>query len=287
MRCDCSGWMRGLAIVLLTFAPLSAAPVGTPVKKESSPAEKLRKELDQVISIEIVDQPLNLALNQLREHTKLNFALDLQTLAQMGINPEMPINGKFKEAKVRTVLRTVLGGLNLSFAIVGEVVLISSDEMTMYRQMQQRVSVDLDKVEFAQALRQLSRETATNLILDSRVAKDANHPVTLQAEDVPLETVVRLMSEMVGLKPVRVGNVLFVCSKVHAQELRNDPDLVNRAPMPTPGGPIVDPNAIPGGVGPRPGPAGPLAPPAPALEEKPKPDDPPPPPPPTKPERDR
>lgn len=284
MSCVSLGPSAGLALVLLAVAPLSAAPAGPQTKTESSPAEKLRKDLNQVISIDIIDQPLNLALNQLRDQTKINFVLDQQTLAQMGIGFETPVNGKFKDARVRSILRTILGGLNLNYAIVGEIVFVSTDEMTMYRQMQQRVSVDLDKVDLTQALRQLSRETATNLILDPRAAKEASQPVSIQAEDVPLETVVRLMAEMVGLKPVRVGNVLFVCGKAQAQELRNDPDLVNRTPGMTPGV-AVDPNAVPGpgGIAPRPGPPGPV-PPAPAVEEKPAD---PPPPPPAKPEREK
>lgn len=41
------------------------------------------------------------------------------------------------------------------------------------------------RVELAAALKGLARETATNLIVDGRVAKEAQTPVTLQAEDVP------------------------------------------------------------------------------------------------------
>ncbi len=57
--------------------------------------------------------------------------------------------------------------------------------------------------------------------------------MTLHLEDVPLETAVRLLSEMAGLKPVRVGNVLFVTSKDNAAELRQDPDL-SQPPQPLP-----------------------------------------------------
>ena len=46
-------------------------------------------------------------------------------------------------------------------------------------------------MEFARALKQIARETATNLVVDARVSKDAQTPVSLQMEDVPLETAVR------------------------------------------------------------------------------------------------
>jgi hypothetical protein len=115
-------------------------------------------------------------------------------------------------------------------------------------------------VDLAAALKQLSRETATNLMLDTRVGKEAKTDVSLQMEDVPLETAVRLVSEMAGLKPVKVGNVLFVTTKTLANEMRNDPDLnqpganVNPGMMPgVPGGPFppggVFPGGVPGGIG--------------------------------------
>ena len=44
--------------------------------------------------------------------------------------------------------------------------------------------------------------------------------MSLQLEDVPLETTVRLLVEMAGLKPVRVGNALFVTKKEVAAEMR-------------------------------------------------------------------
>ena len=49
--------------------------------------------------------------------------------------------------------------------------------------------------------------------------------MTLRLEDVPLETAVRLLAEMAGLKPVRVGNTLFITSKETAAEMRQDPDI--------------------------------------------------------------
>ena len=82
-----------------------------------------------------------------------------------------------------------------------------------------RISVDLEKMAFADALKQISRQTGVNLLLDTRVEKEAAAKVSLQMEDVPLETAVRLLAEMAGLKPVKVGNVLFVTGKANANEM--------------------------------------------------------------------
>ena len=57
----------------------------------------------------------------------------------------------------------------------------------------------------------------------------------MQAQDVSLEAAVSLLSEMAGLMPVRVGNVLFVTTKANAAAMRADPDrahLIGPCPLP-------------------------------------------------------
>jgi hypothetical protein len=244
-------------IIALSPGRLAAA---APDAKETpaSPAEKIKKLLDQTTSLEITEQPLNLALNQIREQTKINFVIDRFTIQQMGMDPEqLPVSAKLKDVKVRSALRSVLSPYNLGYAIIGDTVLVSTDDMVMLRQMKQRVSIDLDKVDLAAALKKLSRETATNLMLDARVGKEAKAEVSLQLEDVPLETAVRLVAEMGGLKPVKVGNVLFVTTKALATDMRNDPDLSQPV---VPGQPIPG-QPVPGvpGLPPPPG-GGPVPP---------------------------
>src|SRR5260370_3867154 len=212
----------GLAVgfvLLLAACVLVAAPAGPEAPaKAAGPAENLKKQLDQNVTLEINDQSLSAAINQIREQTKINFVVDKLTIQQMGMDPEqMLVSTKLKDVKARTALRAVLSPYNLGYAIIGDTVLVSTDDMAMYRQLHQRVNIDLEKVTLGAALKKLSKDTAANVLLDPRVAaKDAGAAVTLQMEDVPLETAVRLMSEMAGLKPVRVGNVLFVTTKIHA-----------------------------------------------------------------------
>ncbi len=225
----------GLALTLaLTPAVLVAA--GADAKEQATPAEKVKKQLDQNVSVEITDQTLTLALNQLREQTKINFVLDKLGIQQMGQDPDqMPVNVKLKDVKARTALRSILSPYNLGYAIIGDTILIGNDDMVMQRQMKQRVSLDLEKADLAAALKQLSKETATNLLLDTRAAKEGKTAVSLEMEDVPLDTAVRLLAEMAGLKPVRVGNVLLVTTKAHAAELRSDPELNPNGAVPNPG----------------------------------------------------
>jgi hypothetical protein len=275
--------LLALALLVGPIVALSAAPVaeGTAPKAAETPAEKIRKDLDKLVSIEITDQPLTLAMNQLRDQTKVNIVVDRLTLNQMGIDPEsMPVSINLKDVKLRSALRSILTSHNLSFAIVSDTVIVSTDDVCMHRQMRQRVSVDSEKGDLASTLRKLARETGTNLIIDPKVTKEASAPVTMQLDDVPLDTAVRLMTEMAGLKVVRVGNVMFVCSKTTAAEMRQDPDLmgpggpgvpgVNDVPVPVPLPPgrggiqILPGNLVPPGVVP----AVPQLPAVPQPEEK-------------------
>jgi type II secretory pathway component GspD/PulD (secretin) len=274
-------WLVPAALVALGWslsaAALVAAPVGSGTgdsKKAEGPAERVRKALDQTTDVVIENQPLEAAVGILAEQTKLNFVFDRLTIQQLGVDlvnpPAAPVTVRLQQVKVRTALRSMLGQYNLSYAIIGEAVIITSEDMAMHRQMKQRVSVDLDGVQLATGLKQLAKETATNLLVDSRVSKEAQAPVTLQLDDVPLETAVRLMAEAAGLKPVRVGNVLYVTNKANAAELRADQDL---APMPQPGQPQALEDIIIGGgaVPARAIPAAPPAPPATAPADKPPP----------------
>jgi hypothetical protein len=127
--------------------------------------------------------------------------------------------------KLRQALRSLLEPQQIHFAIVGDRVAIGPMPVVMERQMGQTVSLDLDQMPFSEAMKRLAKETAVNLVVDARAGKVAETPVTLQAEDVPLETSVHLLAEMAGLKPVRVGNFLFVTTKELAAAMLSNPDL--------------------------------------------------------------
>jgi hypothetical protein len=124
-------------------------------------------------------------------------------------------------------------------------ILITSTELATTRQMKQRVNLDVDEVPLAKALRELARNYAFNVIIDPRFVKDANKPVTLILDGTSLETSVRLLAEMAGLKAVRMDNVLFVTNEERADKLRKEEkDL-----MPNPfDDPNIPPNLRAGGA---------------------------------------
>lgn len=269
----CSRWSAAVLLLAWTVTPAPAAGVSTDPDsrgKDGNSAEKISKALDQALTYEFNNQPLAEAISYFHDHSKIHFVLDRLTLQQMGITPEETmVTAKLENVKLRKGLRSVLGQYNLGYAVIGDSVLISSEEMVIFRQMRQRISLDLDKVQLDAALKKLARETATNLVLDTRVAKESQSAVTLKLEDVPLEVGVRLMADMAGLKPVRIGNVLYVTTKTNAVELRSDPDNSTPPTPPAPrNGEDVPAIGIPAVV-PAPAALPQAAPPAPAAAPKP------------------
>jgi hypothetical protein len=244
------------ALVLVVAPAISlGAPAGDSKSKGESAAEKVRKALDQPIDVDLVDQPMINAINVLKEQTKVNIVVDNFTLAQNGIDVNTAQgNVKQQGVKGRAALRAVLSQYHLGYAIIGDSVIITTEEMALHRQLKQKVSVDLEKIAFDTAIKDLAKETAVQLLVDKKVSKEAQTPVSLQLEDVQLETIVRLLCEQADLKPVRMGNVLYVTANAKAKELRAEPDL---APNPNyQGGPgnvqdmiNIAPGAIGGGIG--------------------------------------
>lgn len=252
----------------LAAAPLNPEGGGVPS------VQKVRKALEQPLNLEIQNSNLRQAVEQLREQCKVNFVLDTATLNQSGIDEgETPVHLHVQNGTVRTALRKLLSQHNLGFAIIQDFVLITSEEMAVYRQVRQPVDVHFQQSSLAAALDKLAAETGTNLLLDSRLGKkEGQTEVTLKLMDVPLEVAVRLLAEMAGLKMARLGNVLFVTSRTTALELRSEPDN-SRPPVPGIGGQPEDavPPAVRGMPGPPPAvvPAPPPPLPVPFKPEKP------------------
>src|SRR5947207_767799 len=82
---------------------------------------------------------------------------------------QLTVNVKVKNVKLRSALRTMLSPHSLTFGIVGDSVLIGTEDVVLYRQLRQRVSVDADHETFGKAVRELARETGVNVLIDRKV----------------------------------------------------------------------------------------------------------------------
>src|SRR6185437_14296781 len=225
---------------LLTACGLAFSAEGRDIKPPAAgetPAEKIRKALDQVRDLEINDHPLDAAVNQLREQTGINFVIDRATLAPSpwlpgammgtGINPTVPgpyahlrIGGQFHGMPLRTALTKMLRNHDLTHVLVGDTVFITTSGKATALQLGQAVSVNIEAKPLSEVLKRLSRDTGANVVLDPRAAKEGRTTLTLRLDEVPLETAVGLLADEAGLKAVRMNNVLYVTSEARAEKLR-------------------------------------------------------------------
>ncbi|MCI0637872.1 MAG: hypothetical protein L0Y72_31720 [Gemmataceae bacterium] len=200
---------------------------------DETPAERIRKALDQSLTLDFTGASLQEAIEHLKTKTRINFTLDNFAVQQMGFAVD-PINGGVgvmqfhlkneRGGKVRSALQRLLNSCNLSYVILEDTVLISTESIGLHRQMQQRVNISYEQVPLQKALKDLARRTGVNLVVDPRLTAEAQNKVTLQVDDASLETGVRLLAELGGLRAVRVGNVLFVTSEARAEKLhRQEP----------------------------------------------------------------
>jgi hypothetical protein len=237
-----------LAAALSLIWALAPAPASA----EETPSEKIRKALDQPIDLDLKENSLAQVAERFREKTKLDITID-RSGAFWGIGFALdpnaalpqPIEAKFKHTKARDALRKVFEPYGLMPFIVDDAVLLTGEDAGISKQLKQRVDVDLADVPLAAALKQLGRRKAINLVVDQKSAKQAEKKVSLQVDDVALETAVRLLAEQAGMKAARIDNVLYVTTPEQAASIAAD----NRAFLQTygPYGPLF--NNATGGVG--------------------------------------
>jgi hypothetical protein len=217
-------WALAVVVGLAAPVPQERKPGPTP------PDELIREALDRTVTLDIDGQPLHLAIKQLGEQSGVNIVLDRVAVQLLSLDPErVQVNFKGKDVKLRTALDSILDEHNLRIAVVGDVVLLTT-ERAMSQRMQQRVNIDFKNTDFAAAIKQLARDTTTCLTLDPRAAKEVKGTVSLRLENVTLETALRVMSEMVGLKAVAVGTGMVFCSRATpVTDIRGDTGEIAKA----------------------------------------------------------
>jgi type II secretory pathway component HofQ len=220
--------------LLLTWALSHAAVFGGDAKtpknakaaKEPPSIEQIRKALDRPVTIDFSGQSLMEALQHMREKAGVEMNLDQMALAVMGVNinenGDQPITLKSSGGKFGVTLRKLLASHQLTYVIFEDAILITTPELAVQRQMKQRVILDVNEQPLAKALRELARNYAFNLVIDPKLAEAAQKPVSLALDGATLETSVRLLAEMAGLKAARMDNVMIITSEERAEKLRKE-----------------------------------------------------------------
>jgi RNA polymerase sigma factor (sigma-70 family) len=134
-----------------------------------------------------------------------------------------------KNARLATVLRRILARLP-----VEATVLVRDDRLEVTTADAARAEVGVargqplpplvqaafDKTPLDKALREVAAATGVNVVVDVRAADKAKVAVTADLANVPVDTAVRVLTDMAELKPVRLGNVLYVTTPENAARLQ-------------------------------------------------------------------
>jgi type II secretory pathway component GspD/PulD (secretin) len=263
------GWSLSHSIVFGQNEPAKEAP------KAPAAAEKIRKTLDQILLLDYEGQSLEEAMRHLKEKTQIHFMVDQFALQNMGIpvgEVPMQVSLKGNGIKVRQALQRMLNPYGLTYVVLDDGVLVTTEDFGIQRQMRQRTPVDVKDVPLHKALRDLAKQTGVNLVIDPRVMKQAQASVSLEVEDATVETAMRLLAELGDLKAVRMGNVLFVTNDARAEKIRREEspqqnlpgvavgELLRAGNMGVGGGVVGVPGVVPA-LPPGAAPAAPAAPP--------------------------
>jgi hypothetical protein len=234
-----SAVLAGAVVVLLSLAVAAPAPaadqVKTVIKKLSMPID-LEKGIDK-------DTPLQDALAFLSDRYDLTILIDVQAFKEEPQVKEIE-NTKVRLAKMKgiplgTVLRLVLDQANSTALVRAGYVQIVPTHRAVREVYKGRegpyspiVHAAFDKRPLEEVLEELAEQTGVSIVVDGR-CEGATEPVTATLMNVPLDTAVRLLADMAGLRVVPLDNTLYVTSKENAQAMQVEHDR-GRAEGPTP-----------------------------------------------------
>ena len=106
----------------------------------------------------------------------------------------------------------------------------SSSERTEYLRRNPLVYANFVRVSLEDVLESLCEKTGRTIVVSTQVAELAKTPVTVRLVNVSLDTAVRLVTEMTGLKTVAVENAIYVTTPEAAAAF---PQSIRR-PIPPP-----------------------------------------------------
>lgn len=237
MRPVISRWfMFGLLIGwALTHATVFGQPnartneesTGGPAKTATS-IDKLRQGLDKQITVNFTGQNIEEVLNHIKDKSGLPISIDDASMAMMNVNflnpngQPMQVQVKATNEKTSAVLRKFLNHYRMTYVIFEDSILVTGEEYALMRQMKQRVSVNVEDVPAKKAITDLARNHGINLVIDPKVATQADTAVSLSVDNTGIETAVRLLAELASLKAVRMGNVMFVTDETRAKKIREE-----------------------------------------------------------------
>src|SRR5262245_14528650 len=230
-----------LNIVMLGLSLLPIDGVRAQPNKEPTDADRVREmvaKLGKPITLEKgidANTPLKDAMDFLADRYDFSLVIDETAFRSLGVNELENQPVRFPKAvglKLGTVLRMVLAQVNAGILVTPDHI----EVMPLTPPALPPVCTVFDKRPLDQALRDLSELADVTVLLDTnRAAELAQAPVTASLKKVPVDTAVRLLADMAGLKMVQVEKVLYVTTRENADGLHKELQRENPKAAPAPG----------------------------------------------------
>lgn len=223
----------GVVSVVVGLAVLSwAAP---PSKESPSTAQKLNQRA-KFEGIDDARASFNEAMDKISKLYNVSFeinekAFEMDQLKDVARTPiaEMPIP-EMRDVRLRRLLRTILQRVP---APSGATYSVRDDHIEITTNAFQRaeiwgsyhgpflplVNATFEKSPLEEAARELADQAEFTVLVDSRAAEKAKTPVSARLLNTPLDTAMRLLTDMAGLQTVHLDNVLYVTTKENAEAL--------------------------------------------------------------------
>ena len=125
--------------------------------------------------------------------------------------------------RLRTALRTILQQLNGDFYARDDVLMVvPRARIESGVVLKQPVDVGFEKRTLSDALKELSDMTGVSVVLDAQKQTDPSMQITADFRNVPLESAVRVLADMAGMKSVVMENMIYVTSHESAERLKEE-----------------------------------------------------------------
>lgn len=98
----------------------------SPRAKMTETERAILQQLNKPISVEFNKEPLQNVIEYLQKTAKIPITLDRQAMMDVGVNEETPVTLNMNGFSTRTVLKRLLGDLNLTYVVRDETVLVTS-----------------------------------------------------------------------------------------------------------------------------------------------------------------
>ncbi|HEY4311493.1 MAG TPA: hypothetical protein VGN12_18740 [Pirellulales bacterium] len=116
------------AALVFVGAGLASAQPGRPLRFVDAQDEKIERELNNNTELEFADTPLSDVVDYIKSKHEIELQLDSKGLADAAVDPAVPITKSLKGISLRSSLHLILDELDLTFAIVDQILLITSKE---------------------------------------------------------------------------------------------------------------------------------------------------------------